>query len=199
MNNVLPLRKNEEVLGFRLKGPGQEKGRIMRWHVISGLCLLNGFRKGAEIGVSQGRFTMFLCAVMHDMEILAVDRWEEKPTRDGEGKQTYEGWDHEGNYTRFKDTCSQYFGDRVSVLRSDSVAGAEHVEDGSLDFVFIDADHTYEGCKADILAWAPKVRVGGMICGHDYSQKWPGVIQAVNELTDKRLISHDSVWVHFKK
>ncbi len=51
--------------------------------------------------------------------------------------------------------------------------------------MFIDADHTYEGCKADILAWAPKVKDGGWISGHDFrNPNYPswGVEKAVGEL-----------------
>lgn len=182
-------------MGFRMKGPDQEKGRIMRWHVIGGVCLQCGYRRGAEIGVSQGRFTMFLCAIMHDLEMIAVDRWEEQPGHKTEG---WIGWDHEGSYQRLKNNCAQYFPDRVDIVRSDSVSAASQVEDSSLDFVFIDADHSYEGCKADIDAWSPKVRKGGIISGHDYNPKWPGVIKAVDERFDTKLVSHDSVWMYFK-
>lgn len=75
------------------------------------------------------------------------------------------------------------------LLRGDSVKMAEAVKDGDLDFVYIDADHTYEAVKADIAAWWLKVRVGGTIAGHDYVKRaLPngvsfGVIQAVNEFT----------------
>ena len=87
MNNVSPIRKEEVVMGFRMKNRDDKKDRIMRWHVIGGLCLQAGFRRGAEIGVSQGRFTMFLCAIMHDMEVIAVDRWERTA-----GLHPSEGW-----------------------------------------------------------------------------------------------------------
>lgn len=54
------------------------------------------------------------------------------------------------------------------------------------DSVFIDGDHNYAECKADIQAWMPLLRQGGLICGHDY---WPahiGVMDAVNEVFDGR-------------
>lgn len=189
-------RLQESVMGFKMKGPDQEPGRIMRWHIIGGICLQMGYRKGAEIGVSQGRFTMFLCAIMHDLNMVAVDRWEEQPGHKTEG---WMGWDHEGSFKRFKANCDQYFGRRVNIYRGDSLDAAKCVEDDSLDFVFIDADHSYEGCKADIEAWAPKVRVGGMLSGHDFNKKWPGVVQAVNEIYPDKTVSHDSVWITFKK
>lgn len=56
---------------------------------------------------------------------------------------------------------------KLTPLRLDSAVAAETFDDGSLDFVFIDADHCYEAVKADIAAWRPKVRPGGILCGHD--------------------------------
>jgi len=53
-----------------------------------------------------------------------------------------------------------------------------------LDFVYIDADHSYKSVKEDINAWAPKVREGGIVAGHDYYLTRAGnigVIAAVNE------------------
>ncbi|NIL95924.1 MAG: hypothetical protein GTO62_01975, partial [Planctomycetales bacterium] len=55
------------------------------------------------------------------------------------------------------------------------------------DWVYIDANHTYEGVLADLEASLPKVRPGGLICGHDYTDTpaWQaanfGVVQAVHE------------------
>jgi predicted O-methyltransferase YrrM len=71
---------------------------------------------------------------------------------------------------------------RVEVLHGPSVEMAKRVEDGSLDFVFIDADHRYEFVVEDIKAWFPKVRSGGTLCGHDYGDpRFPGVEKAVKE------------------
>jgi len=55
-------------------------------------------------------------------------------------------------------------------------------EDGSVDLVFIDADHTYAGAKADVENWLPKVKPGGVLCGHDYGRDEYGVTQAVHEI-----------------
>jgi predicted O-methyltransferase YrrM len=55
-------------------------------------------------------------------------------------------------------------------------------EDGSLDGVFIDADHSYEAVKQDIQNWLPKIRVGGILAGHDYNSTFQEVMKAVNEL-----------------
>jgi len=56
------------------------------------------------------------------------------------------------------------------------------VEDESLDFVYIDGNHSYESCKNDIEMWLPKIKKNGYIGGHDYLLKcFPGVVKAVDE------------------
>jgi len=63
----------------------------------------------------------------------------------------------------------------------DSFDRAKDFEDESIDFIFIDANHTYEFVKKDIAAYLPKMKKGGIMAGHDYNLCHPGVIQAVNE------------------
>ena len=73
-----------------------------------------------------------------------------------------------------------------STHECDSGEASTRYENASLDFVFIDADHSYEAVKRDIAAWLPKVKSGGVIAGHDYCH-WPGfgVIEAVTEAFDR--------------
>jgi hypothetical protein len=66
-----------------------------------------------------------------------------------------------------------------------SLKGANFFPDQSLDSVFIDAAHDYENVKADILAWLPKVKKGGLIGGHDYGCGWGGVDLAVQQTMGK--------------
>jgi predicted O-methyltransferase YrrM len=54
--------------------------------------------------------------------------------------------------------------------------------DDVFDFVFIDANHTYEAALADILAWKPKVKPGGWFAGHDHTTSFPGVERACKEV-----------------
>ena len=71
--------------------------------------------------------------------------------------------------------------DKYDTIVGNSWLSASKFDDKSLDFVFIDADHTYESAKKDILAWLPKVKAGGILAGHDYPT-WEGVTRAVDEL-----------------
>ena len=73
------------------------------------------------------------------------------------------------------------------------------MEDGELDFVFIDGEHTYEAAKSDIEAWCPKVCSGGLLMGHDYDrQRFPGVCRAVDEFGETHSVKvgrgGHSVW-----
>lgn len=61
---------------------------------------------------------------------------------------------------------------------SDSTKASEQFKDGCIDILFIDDDHNYPKVRANIKAWLPKVKSGGLICGHDYPDS--GVKSAVN-------------------
>jgi predicted O-methyltransferase YrrM len=77
--------------------------------------------------------------------------------------------------------------DMITDLKGMSWEMAEKFEDGTVDFVFIDADHKYESVVKDIKAWLPKMREGGIISGHDYNNPC-GVKQAVDTH------SHRTIW-----
>lgn len=128
-----------------------------------------GFKKGAEVGVYLGYYSRILLDTIPGLELLCVDWWKQKTYR-------------ERAYPVVLETMSKYPG--AKVIRGKSVKVAKTVEDESLDFVFIDADHSYEAVKEDIEAWTPKVRMGGIVSGHDYyvfRSGNDGVIRAVDE------------------
>ena len=75
--------------------------------------------------------------------------------------------------------------DYVNVIKSDSAENASRYEDESLDFVFIDADHSYEGVTKDINAYWDKIRIGGVMAGHDYDCGWFDTKNAVDDFFGK--------------
>lgn len=53
--------------------------------------------------------------------------------------------------------------------------------DNDFDFIYIDGDHTYEGVSRDLDLFLPKIKKGGIVAGHDYTNNWEGVRRAVDE------------------
>lgn len=131
--------------------------------------------------------------MMPDMRMIAVDLWAPIPGDRGPGTETYEAWQHEKYYENFRQKVAKDFPDRVMILRMHTLEAAERVPDGSLDFVFVDAGHDYSSALADIKAWTPKVRKGGMVIGHDYN--WPSVRKAVEETGPVDFALTDNVWL----
>jgi len=89
-------------------------------------------------------------------------------------------------------------GHDVVKMKMDTVEATSRIEDGSIDIVYIDAEHTYEGVIRDSNAWISKIRPDGYLSGHDYNNGHPGVTQAVDELSQKfgkPKLFQDSSWV----
>jgi predicted O-methyltransferase YrrM len=84
---------------------------------------------------------------------------------------------------------------KAIVYRTDSLTAAKMLTlPGGADFIFIDADHSYEAVRADIAAWRRRLVPGGLIAGHDYDAHWPGVMRAVDEAYPGRLRGAGSIW-----
>jgi predicted O-methyltransferase YrrM len=89
---------------------------------------------------------------------------------------------------------------KVCVIHETSTEAVKRFLNESIDVVYIDACHKYESVKEDIFAWYPKVKIGGFICGHDYSDFWHEVRDAVNECIVKPdKIYQDTSWMKIKK
>jgi hypothetical protein len=89
------------------------------------------------------------------------------------------------------------FENNYNVLKMTSVEASKQYEDNSLDFVFIDACHDYECVNEDIKVWYPKVKIGGILAGHDYPA-FPGVVRAVHEHINENLYFTEMCWIHNK-
>lgn len=131
--------------------------------------------KVAEIGVAEGRFSLeiFNWGVS---ELYLVDLWETMPFIEGCGSFDQE-W-HDKNY---KNVCKLFENEKnVSILKGFSHKMAELIPDGSLGLVYLDGDHSYNGTKADLKYWWPKLCDGGILACHDYNETY-GVKRAVIE------------------
>lgn len=142
---------------------------------------------GAEIGVYRGEMSRRLLENIPDLTLYMIDLWS-PTTYAGKGddsaseemRKEYQD-NAELNRETAVDNITE-FKDRVKMYGMDSIEAAWLFPDDMFDFVYLDADHSYEGVKADIIAWLPKVKKnGGWICGHDYGI-FDGVKKAVDEM-----------------
>jgi len=149
---------------------------------------------GAEIGVALGNNAKRMINNLHISKLYLVDpffQYVEKGV-------VFKPWE------KYKEVVDDLEGFSVNTqlvwLTVTSFEASHLIEDDSLDFVYIDANHEYEFVKSDIKLWWPKVKKGGTMCGHDYGHpSVPGVKKAVDEAFPRpqRLctIAPDDWWI----
>lgn len=118
-----------------------------------------GWKRGVEVGAYAGEFSEHLLASSQLEMLYSVDKWRD--TGDG---------DYYPAMPAFRNCQSRLdrFGNRSQMLRMDSQQAASEFEDGSLDFVYLDAGHDFINVLVDLGSWWPKVRRGGFFGGHAY-------------------------------
>ncbi len=125
---------------------------------------------GVEVGVCKGHFASHILKNWKGFKLYLVDSW-----RHWDGLVDINNPDPVGHMLNLSHTYhSVYeFGRRATIIRDPSNEAAQLFKDESLDFVYIDADHTFEGVTSDLRDWYPKVKKGGIIAGDDYTdQSW---------------------------
>lgn len=120
-----------------------------------------GFQVGAEIGVEQGLYSRRLMELNPGLKLFCVDPW-----------QAYQGYREHVSQEKLDGfleiTKKRLTGFNYEIIRKFSTDAAKDFEDESLDFVYIDGNHEFSHVVADICAWYPKVKKGGIISGHDF-------------------------------
>jgi len=130
-----------------------------------------------ELGCYAGEST--LPFAKHFSSVIAVDPWRGMPHVEAAFTEKLRPFPH---VVKMKRTSAQAAGD---------------IADASLDFVYIDADHSFESVTEDIQLWLPKLKPGSFIGGHDYRETDPGVVRAVDEvLGPPDRVFLDWSWVH---
>jgi len=135
-----------------------------------------GYKKGAEIGVADGRYSEILCQNIDGIDLTCIDPWA-----------PYEGnWRNTGYQNRaFKQASERLKGYNATLVRKTGLEASLDIPDRSLDFVFIDGDHCFDATMIDVILWSKKVKKRGIVAGHDYCYfKDSGVVEAVNKYTE---------------
>lgn len=179
--NTLEFIKKRYKISDDQKSP--IKLRYSRFTELPRLFKNLGFKVGAEIGVSRGLYSKNLFLKIPKLKMYCIDPWEaynEYVEYHDEHGQTVT----KENYTIAMERLN---GRNAVIIQKFSMDAVKDFEDNSLDFVFIDGNHSFEYVINDIAEWSKKVRPGGIIAGHDYwtsstSNNWTEFV------TDKDMI-----------
>jgi len=162
-----------------------------------------------EVGVWDGSTSKEWVPVVQENagEAVLIDLWLGNPTAKGIHAKREKRADEV--FDILKDRLKDY--SCVRYVEMDSTEAASLFSDGSVDICFLDADHRFSKVSQDIMAWMPKVKAGGILCGHDceelgnwiekdtetdYTGKHHGVIKAVSTLVPGAKLIEDSVWTY---
>ena len=120
---------------------------------------------GVEVGVLFGQFSKEILELW-DGKLYMVDIWND----------TNFGYIDNNNHINYEKNLPilktlenlRGFEDRGIMIRTTSKEASLLFQNNSLDFVHIDANHSYESTKEDIELWYPKIKNGGIFSIHDY-------------------------------
>lgn len=168
--------------------------------------IVDGAKDGShfvEVGSWKGRSASFMAVEIINsgktIKFDCVDTWAGTEDPDEKAAQS----EYRNEPTILNNTLYETFlknTDRVShvinPIKSSSTKAAPLYKDESLDFVFIDACHTYNCVDADIKAWLPKIKINGILAGHDIYHA--PVRQAVEENIPDYQKHGGACWVYKK-
>nr|CAX84188.1 uncharacterized protein [uncultured bacterium] len=153
------------------------------------LDLLDKDKCFVEIGVAEGAFSQEILQRCRPSSLTLIDLWAHQ--EDPAYAPDVNNVEAETQAARYQAVKDRFSGPNVSILRQDSLSAANLFADGSLDYIYIDAMHTFEAVSADLHAWWPKLAEGGLLMGHDYAnhivavKSGFGVVEAVNKFVQE--------------
>ena len=150
--------KHDLVLGTnsKIEIPNVTRDILTKWaHEL-------GFKIGVEVGVAGGIFSRVICETNPQMKVYGVDPWESYSDYEvGGTPEEFAKYEH-----RARKRLASYT--NYEILKEYSVTALQKFEDNSVDFVYIDANHREPFISEDVNGWYKKVKIGGILSGHDY-------------------------------
>lgn len=140
-----------------------------------------GFKEGAEIGVDRGAFSEVLCKTNPKLHLTSIDFWSTSAFEDPHNTREVMQIQLD---THYKDAVNRLANYNCDIVRKASLNAVKEIPDNSLDFVYIDANHNFVQIAADLYEWQKKVRIGGIVSGHDYLHFPPSKDNHVKDVVD---------------
>ena len=189
LENILtPILGRKFFVQFRHQ---QGKAILCRRNLPILLNFLNLKGNGIEIGVARGNYSEQLFSESSLSKLYLVDPWIEYSEKDYQDICNVSSEKQEENYQYVLNRFKKY-GKRCQIVRKTSLEAVSDFQDHFFDFIYIDANHSYEACKEDIELWWPKLKSGGLFAGHDYMQgEFPTGIYGVKKAVDEFIIQHN--------
>lgn len=152
--------------------------------------ILNKVTKGGvcvEIGVWRGDFSRMILDTVKPMHLALIDPWQH--FGDDEQSEAFAGRTEEERFEKiYQGVCKKYASEiasgQVSIMRELSKTAIAQFDDDTIDFAYIDGDHSYDGVCADLNDIFPKMKTDGIIAFDDYHRRgwWgDGVLRAIHE------------------
>lgn len=180
-----------------------------RYETIARWANEHNWRLGVEIGVFDARTHFYLLERCPQLTMMGVDVWDlvpgfsEGPTKSGERCRC--PYCDETRAARRRETQPQMrervlaqagglWKGRTSMYVGPSVEAALQVLPGTLDFVFVDGDHSEEGVSSDIIAWRTRLTPVGWMIGHDYNMQSVRSAVRANFDIDRVHVGDDHLW-----
>lgn len=150
------------------------------------------FNLGVEIGTDQGEYAEVLMKTIPDLRLFCIDPWKAEAYEKGyqpESNETQEYFDK-----RYEETVERLkpwgLNGKIALWRETSMEALRHVEDNSLDFVYIDGNHDFLNVTQDLHYWTKKVRSGGIVSGHDFVRYPSGKFNHVKKVVEAYTTSY---------
>lgn len=151
----------------------------------------------AEIGIFKGDFAKDIINILNPTNIYLIDIFEGNCCSGNQDGNNVEWYDLNKSYYELIDLYKNV--NNVNIIKGDSSKVLLEI-DNIFDMIYIDGDHSYEGCKKDLESAYVKIKNGGYICGHDYEMNMNkaqhyynfGVNRAVNEFCLKYNLKIDA-------
>lgn len=131
---------------------------------LAGLFADFGYRVGVEVGTERGLYAETLCQEIPQLHLTCVDPWKAYPGYVEHKTQSK----LDGFHAEAAERLARF---DVELVREFSVDAAPRFKNRSLDFVYVDGNHELSHVVNDLTAWAPKIRAGGVVAGHDYIRR----------------------------
>jgi len=123
-----------------------------------------GFKVGAEIGVDRGRYSKWICMKNKGVKLFLIDPYIAYP----EYVEKHDSKDQISFDENYEKAIQRLGNFNCEFIKKTSMEAVKDFLDNSLDFVFIDGNHTFEYVVNDIAEWSKKVKPGGIVSGHDF-------------------------------